>query len=62
MERLSTIEIVSSGGMSVLKEIPRQNHLEMKNRYFDEYATYSPFPWLGSRRLKEEELEDARSN
>lgn len=50
-------KIVVKGGMTALHEIPEQDDKELKDRYFDEFTTYAPFDWLGSRRLTKVELE-----
>jgi len=51
------IEIVTAGGMISLRELPKQENKELKDKYFDQFATYAPFKWFGSRRLTKEELE-----
>lgn len=51
-------DLVVKGGMLSLKEIPEQDHLPLKDKYFDQFTTYAPFIWKGSRRLSKEELDD----
>lgn len=55
---IKLIEIVVKGGMISLKEIPGQEEKELKDKYFDQFTTYAPFSWLGSRRLTKDELYD----
>lgn len=50
-------EIVCEGGMTCLKEFPEQGDKPLKDKYFDEFTTYAPMKWLGSRRLTLKELE-----
>lgn len=50
------IELVTKGGMVCLKEIPGQEDKGLRDKYFDQFTTYAPFEFLGSRRLTEEEV------
>ena len=59
---IKRIELVTDGGMTHLKEIPGQRGISLKDLYFDQFTTYAPFKWLGSRRLTEEEVERIISN
>lgn len=56
MANASIIEHVTDGGMISLKEIPNQEKVHLADKYFDQFTTYAPFSWLGSRRLTAEEL------
>lgn len=58
MAKSCTIELVGNGGMFILKELPKQEKLPLKDKYFDEFVTYAPFEWKGSRRLTKEELKE----
>lgn len=51
------IEIVTNGGMLHLKELPEQEGIQLRWKYFDQFDTYAPFKWHGSRRLTREERE-----
>lgn len=53
-------EFISKDGMSRFKEIAYYKDKKLppiQDRFFDVFATYAPFPWLGSRRLTKEELD-----
>lgn len=53
---IKPLRLVTDGGMIALDEIPGQEKIPMKDKYFDQRTTYAPFNWLGSRRLTKEEL------
>lgn len=50
------IELVTNGGMTSLKELPDQEDICLAGKYFDQFDTYAPFNWKGSRRLTTEEM------
>lgn len=52
------LEFMCEGGMSCLSELPCQEDTPVRNKYFDEMATYAPFPFIRSRRLTKKELAD----
>lgn len=62
MENTSTtkalLNIVAEGGMISLKELPGQEQTPLKDKFFDQFTTYAPFDWKGSRRLTKAELKE----
>lgn len=55
--RVRGVEYVTDGGMVCLKELPDQEDVHLRWKCFDQFTTYAPFKWLGSRRLTKAEFE-----
>ena len=57
------IEIISKDGLYRLKAVPEYSDkpwVPVKDKYFDQFATYAPGNWIGSRRLRDDEIEEAK--